>query len=392
MQETKVLSRIPKYSHGKGNTGNLIIQGDNSQTLALLQKKYLGRIKCVYIDPPYNNGESYEHYHDKKDHSEWLKEIKMTLQLIEPLISKDGSIWISIDDSEMHYLKIAADEVFGRKNFVATIVWQQRTTRENRSVFSRNHEYILVYAKDPRKFKLSRNLLPLHDDVLSRYKNPDNDPRGPWQSVSINVQDGHATKHQFYQIKAPNGKIHLPPQGRCWALNQQNFNEHIKNNNIWFGKDGQGVPRMKKFLNGSANGLTPETLWFGNDVGTTKDAKKHLLDLFPKVDVFDTPKPEQLIKRILQIASNEGDYILDCYLGSGSTVSTAHKMKRKYIGIELGDHVVHLVSQRLKNVISGECGGITKEVNWTSGGGFDFYNLQEVRKVQTKSIPVEEYA
>jgi len=371
----KKIVKIKKHSYGKEDSGNLIIHGDNIHALEVLQKKYLGKIKCIYIDPPYNNGESYEHYNDKKEHLLWLKEISHTMELLEPLLSKDGSIWISIDDSEMHYLKVAADKIFGRKNFISTIVWQQRTTRENRSIFSKNHEYILVYAKDPKTFKKTRNLLPLKQDILNRYKNPDNDPRGPWQSVSINVQDGHATPHQFYKIIAPNGTVHLPPKGRCWALSQSNFKEQLKNNNIWFGKEGAGVPRMKKFLNGTMQGLTPETLWLGEDVGTNKNAKKHLLELFPDVTVFDTPKPEQLIGRILQIATNKSDLVLDCYLGSGSTLSAAHKLKRNYIGIEVGDHIVHLVSERLKKVIEGEKGGISKEVSWTKGGAFDFYKL-----------------
>lgn len=364
-----------KLSAGDLAGGNMIIQGDNKIALDLINAKFKSKIKCIYIDPPYNNGESYTHYHDAEDSSLWLENMISTLKKLKPLLSSDGSIWISIDDSEMHYLKVAADKVFGRNNFLTTIVWQQRTTRENRSVFSKNHEYILVYAADPKAFKKVRNLLPLSGSVLARYKNPDNDVRGPWQSISANVQAGHATKSQFYQIQSPSGKKHEPPNGRCWVYNKERMQQEIRNGNIWFGKDGSAVPRIKKFLNGSSRGLTPETLWMGSDVGTTKSAKKHILSIFPDEPVFDTPKPEELVKRILQIATEPGDIVLDCYLGSGSTASTAHKMNRQYIGIENGNQIIDLVAHRLSKVIEGENGGISNEVDWSGGGGFKFYEI-----------------
>lgn len=370
---------IDKYSLGDiSKTDNLIIHGDNKIVLNSITEFY-GKVKCIYIDPPYNNGENYHHYNDR-DHEDWLNEVTTTLKLLKPYLSIDGSIWISIDDNEMHYLKVAADKVFGRHNFITTIVWQQRTSRENRSVFSNNHEYILVYAINPIEFKQSRNLTPLTKDILDRYKNPDNDPRGNWQSVSVNVQDGHAVKSQFYKIIAPNGKEHLPPNGRCWIYNEERMKEEIANNNIWFGIDGNGVPRVKKFLNGHSKGLTPETLWLAEFAGTNKLAKKHLLELFPNDKIFDTPKPEQLIQQIINIATNEGDIIMDCYLGSGSTISTAHKLNRKYIGIEKGNHIVDLVVERMKLVVKGENGGISKEINWQGGGDFSFYDIKSSRK------------
>lgn len=385
------LYHVESLSAGLNNTGNKIIHGDNKNILPLLQAEYSNKIKCIYIDPPYNNGELYSHYNDNTDHQSWLKSIQTTLSLLKPLLSKDGSIWISIDDNEMHYLKVAADAVFGRHNFVTTIVWQQRTTRENRSVFSKNHEYILVYACDQKAFKASRNLLPLTSEVLERYKNPDNDPRGPWQSISSNVQAGHATAGQFYDIISPNGKIHTPPNGRCWVYNKQRMLKEIADNNIWFGVKGEAVPRIKKFLQGSTTGLTPETLWMGNDVGTNKSAKKHLLSLFPTKTVFDTPKPEQLVKRILDISTNPGDIILDCFLGSGSTISTAHKMDRKYIGVEIGNHITELVIGRMNKVLSGEQGGVSQDVVWKGGGGFDFYSTEGVTNSQKhkKSVYID---
>ena len=373
--DRKKLKKIGRYSHSASTSTNMIIQGNNNDVLDVLRDKLQATVKCIYIDPPYNNGERYTHYHDAKEHEDWIQEMTGVLHKIKPFLREDGSLWISIDDSEMHYLKVAADLVFGRNNFISTVVWQQRTTRENRKIFSSNHEYILVYAKNPNEFKIIRNLLPSTPEISSRYKNPDNDPRGPWQSVSANVQAGHAVKNQFYKVVAPNGKRHLPPNGRCWVYNEDRMNKEIKKNNIWFGKDGNGVPRIKKFLSSSTIGVTPETLWLGSDVGTTKIAKEHLLSLFPNHPVFDTPKPEQLIKRIFDIATKEGDIILDAFLGSGTSTAVAHKMRRKYIGIEIGEHIVEYVVDRMRKVVKGEKGGISQDVNWKGGGDFDFYRL-----------------
>ncbi len=371
---TNKLKHIEEHSYGAKNTENLIIKGDNLKVLTILKDKFKNKVKCIYIDPPYNNGEKYTHY-DDKIHGEWLENIKCRLEKMKPLLSDDGSIWISIDDNEVHYLKVLADQVFGRKNFITTIIWQQRTTRENRKVFSNNHEYILVYAKNPDEFKKSRNLLPPTEEMIKRYKNPDNDPRGSWQSVSLNVQDGHASQSQFYEIIAPNGKVHSPPKGRCWAYNQEKMIKEIEMNNIWFGVDGNGVPRKKKFLDLNTIGATPETIWLGNDVGTNERAKKNLIKLFPDNNVFDTPKPEALIKRIFDIATNEGDLVLDAYLGSGTTTAVAQKMNRRFIGIEQGDHILEYVVERMKKVINGEKGGISKEVEWKGGGSFKYYEL-----------------
>jgi len=362
-----------KFSYGSKNSNNMIIQSNNGDALDMLSTELKGKVKCIYIDPPYNNGETYTHYNDDLKHEIWLKQITSTLSKLKQLLANDGSIWISIDDNEMHYLKVAADKVFGRENFITTIVWQQRTTRENRKVFSNNHEYILVYSVDPKAFKMSRNLLPLTDEVLGRYNNPDNDPRGVWQSVSANVQAGHATQGQFYVIKSPQGKEHNPPNGRCWVYNETRMKEELSKNNLWFGKNGMGVPRIKKFLKNSVNlGLTPETLWTAELSGTNLSAKKHMLELFPKKIVFDTPKPEQLIKRIFDISTKRGDLVLDAYLGSGTTAAVAHKMDRRYIGIEAGDHI-EFALQRLVKVIEGEAGGISRDLKWSGGDGFQFY-------------------
>jgi adenine-specific DNA-methyltransferase len=378
--ESPAIVRLAKWSAGRARTGNMLIHGENLDTLDVLAATRPGSVRCAYLDPPYNNGESYEHYLDSMEHEEWLDALTSRITRIRDLLRDDGSLWISIDDSEVHYLKVSADRVFGRANFVGTIVWERRTTRENRRVLSRNHEYLLVYARDIEKWTPTRNLLPLTDEVQRRHRNADDDPRGPWQSVSANVQDGHGTPQQRYTLEAPSGKLHRPPKGRCWVYTQARMLEEIEKNNIWFGKDGRGVPRIKKFLAGRKAGLTPDTLWRAADVGTTGDAKKHLLALFKTAELFDTPKPELLLKRVIEISSDLGDVVLDPYLGSGTTAAVAHKMGRRYIGIEQGEHILTHCVSRLRQVIDGEPGGASGPLNWRGGGGFDFFRLRGTKR------------
>ena len=370
-----LLQHQQSYGDATVANDNLIIQGDNLQAIKALLPFYTSKVKCISIDPPYNTQSAFEHYDDKLEHSQWLSTMYPRLVLLRELLAEDGSIWVSIDDNECHYLKVLMDEVFGRRNFVTTIAWQQRTTRENRKTFSSNHEYILLYAKNIIRFSAIRNDLELTDEVRNRYKNPDNDPRGAWQSVSANAQAGHATATQFYVLTAPNGKLHELPTGRCWSYTQEKMQSEINSGNIWFGKDGNGVPRIKKFLSKTEKGLTPETLWLAMDVGTNDFAKKHLIELFHDTDLFDTPKPETLIERIIHISTNTNDLVLDSFLGSGTTAAVAHKMNRRYIGIEMGDHALSHCLPRLKKVIEGEQGGISQAVNWQGGGGFSFYTL-----------------
>ncbi len=366
-------------SVGNEDCQNILIHGDNKDVLPELLSDYSNGIKCIYIDPPYNNGEVYHYYDDNASQGNWLRDMRRVLNLLKPLLTKDGSIWISIDDSEMAYLRVEADKIFGRDNFAGTIIWQQRKSRENRAVFSCNHEYILVYAKNIKEFKKKRNLLPVGEDFInSKYKNPDNDPRGPWQSVTANVQDGHAVESQFYTIISPAGVKHNPPKGRCWIYNEERMKREIAKGNIWFGKDGSNTPRVKKFLCDAKLGLTPETIWLADEVGTSDSAKKQLMTLFPdKENIFETPKPEELLKRIIEIASNEGDYILDCFLGSGTSMAVAHKLNRHYIGIELGNQMSELVVRRMNKVIEGESSGISKVVGWQGGGDFVFFNFDK---------------
>lgn len=358
------------FSYGDPNSDNWLIQGDNVTVLAGLADELKGRVRCIYIDPPYNTAERWTHFADKLGHDDWLAVRSRTLEALWPLLSDDGSIWISIDDAQVHYLKVLADQVFGRDRFVTTIVWEHRTTRENRKVFSNNHEYVLVYAKDPRVFRERRNLVSADARLLDRYKNPDNDPRGPWQSVSMNVQAGHGTAAQFYELVAPNGRRHQPPKGRCWIYTKEKVEGLIKSGDIWFGRDGNGVPRRKRFLSDSSMHVTPETLWPAGVAGTTLAAKRHLLSLLPEHAVFDTPKPEQLLQRIIEISTDPGDLVLDAYLGSGTTAAAAHKLARRWIGIEVGEHAVTHCATRLRRVVEGEEGGISKAVGWHGGGGF----------------------
>lgn len=373
MQKVNLAVRIAKKSFLEKKILNprVLILGDNQKVLKDIKDTYEHQVSLIYIDPPYNRGDDFKFYKDTKNHDEWLEGMRTTILELKEFLSAEGSIWISIDDSEMAYLKVCCDEIFGRENFVSTIVWQKRNTRENRKIFSNNHEYVLVYAKDINKFKKKRNLLPATQKLLNRYKNPDNDTRGSWQSVTLSVQAGHAVKSQFYTIVSPTGKKHKPPKGRCWIYNEERMQEEIKNNNIWFGNDGNGVPRLKKILDVSKLGVVPETLWNVEFAGSTKEAKQELLALeIYDEDVFDTPKPEQLIYRIMQIATNKNDLVLDCFMGSGTTAAVAHKFGRNYIGIELNKKVYKYASERLKKVCNGESGGISSALEWNGGGEY----------------------
>jgi adenine-specific DNA-methyltransferase len=352
---------------------NRLIFGDNLLALKALEAAFAGKVKCVFIDPPYNTGSAFTHYDDGVEHSIWLSLMRDRLEIIRRLLSDDGSLWITIDDNEAHYLKVLCDEVFGRANFVASNIWQKRYSRENREAIGDAHDYVLLYAKDATRFKEVRNLLPLGDKQKGVYKNPDNDPRGAWQSVSLLAQ-GYRP-NQMYEIVAPNGRRHLPPQGNCWKVIESGYRKLIAENRMYFGKDGNGVPRRKEFLE-KASGLVPWTWWPHEEAGHTDEAKKEIHALFGKDDPFVTPKPERLIFRVIHIATNPGDLVLDSFAGSGTTGAVAHKMGRRWIMIELGEHCHTHIIPRLQKVIDGEDqGGISKAVNWKGGGGFRYYRL-----------------
>lgn len=350
------------------------MHGENQVVLESLRDALKGQVRCIYIDPPYNNAEVYRHYEDRLGRRVWLDRIALRLKNLKDFLAVDGSLWVSIDDSELHTLRHIGDEVFGVSNFISTVVWNHRKTRENRRPFSTNHEYILCFAKSAEAFKRARNLLPAPPEIIGRYKNPDNDPRGAWQSVSANVQDGHATKSQFYTLVAPNGRKHAPPKGRCWVYTKIKMQAEIDSGRVYFGRDGNAVPRLKKYLSEARIGVAPSTLWMADEVGTTDSAKKHLMSLLSNEAVFDTPKPEELVQKILHIASNPGDLVLDAYLGSGTTAAVAMKMGRNFLGIEQGPHIATHCVNRLKAVYAGEPGGISSLVGWKGGGGCTFYS------------------
>lgn len=358
--------------NSKVHFDNKLIRGDNLSALKALEQHYSEKIKCVFIDPPYNTGGAFRHYDDDVEHSIWLSFMRERLLLIKNLLATDGSIWITIDDDECHYLKVLCDEIFGRSNFVSNAVWQKKYSPQNDAKWlSDNHDHILVYAKNKQLWR--PNLLPRSDVANARYKNPDNDPRGPWKAADMSVKTYCAAND--YEITVPSGRVVKPADSRCWAYSRERYREMVLDQRIWFGPKGNNVPAVKKFLTEVKKGTTCMTIWPYGEVGHNQDAKKEA-KAFNSADVFDTPKPEKLIQRILQLSTNEGDLVLDAFAGSGTTGAVAHKMGRRWIMIELGEHCYTHIIPRLKKVIDGEDpAGVTKSVNWQGGGGFRYFKL-----------------
>lgn len=379
--DKKLLVHAKKYdSEGEHDISeiteenNLILKGNNLLALHSLKERYAGKVKLIYIDPPYNTGNDSFQYNDRFNHSAWLTFMKNRLEIAHELLAEDGSIWMNIDDDESHYLKVLCDSIFGRENFIDEIVWQRAYAPINlKKTLSKSHDNILVYAKNfDSNFELNR--LPRDEAATDRYRNPDKDPRGPWQSDNLSV--GPAVKRNIYEITTPNGRKVLPPDGRSWVLSQERFEEFKEDNRIWFGEDGGNVPRVKRFLSEVKTGVVAQTLWTYKEVGHNQDAKREVKELFGK-DVFGTPKPEKLIERIIQIGSNKGDIVLDFFMGSATTQAVAHKMNRQYIGIEQMDYINTVSVPRLQKVIDGEQGGISKDVDWQGGGSFIYAELME---------------
>jgi adenine-specific DNA-methyltransferase len=366
----RVLDFDPKLSAGDPAAENLIIQGDNLDAVKAITPYFAGRVKCFAIDPPYNTRSAFEHYDDNLEHSTWLSMMYPRFELMRDLLAEDGSIWVCIDDNEAHYLKVIMDEVFGRKNFIAEIIWQKRTSRENRAAIGSAHDTILVYGRmEAKAWKDHRNLLP---GTGKGYGNPDNDPRGPWRSIPFSAQ-GYRI-NQMYEIETPSGKNVSPPKGRCWGATEPVYMDYKKANRVYFPNGGSGRPRIKQFEN-EEKGLVPMSMWMAADAGDTEESKKEILALFDEESPFGTPKPERLLRQIITIATNPGDIVCDPFLGSGTTAAVAHKMGRRYIGMEMGEHAVTHCVPRLKKVIEGEQGGISRLVNWQGGGGFRFARL-----------------
>ena len=387
-----------KYTYNAEKSDNMIIRGDNLEALKALLPKYEGKIKCIYIDPPYNTGNEGWVYNDNVNdpkikkwlgevvgkegedlsrHDKWLcmmyPRLKMLWKLLHPM---DGVIFISIDENEFANLRLLCNEVFGVNNFVVTIAWQKRYSRENRGSIGDAHEYLVVYAADPEMFKETRNYLPLTEKQLNAYSNPDNDPRGPWQSVSLLAQ-GYRP-NQMYKITAPNGKEHFPPDGRCWSMIESEYLKLLSDNRVTFGSDGNGVPRRKQLLSES-KGLVPWSWWPFEEVGHTDEAKKEIKNVLGDITAFDTPKPVRLIQRIIQIATKEDSIILDSFAGSGTTAHAVLNMNkadgghRQFILVEMMDYAETITAERVKRVIDGY--GEGKNAVDGTGGDFTFYDL-----------------
>ncbi|MCA9996713.1 MAG: site-specific DNA-methyltransferase [Anaerolineales bacterium] len=377
--EPRILLEEPERSyHAAHRVGendlfdNRLIFGDNLLALKALEQEFTGKIKCIFIDPPYNTGSAFAQYDDGIEHSLWLSLMRDRIDLMRRLLNEDGSLWITIDDNEAHYLKVLCDEIFGRSNFVANAIWEKKYSPQNDAKWlSDSHDHILVYAKDKHIWR--PNLLPRTHEMDRRYKNPDNDPRGSWKPADFSVKTYSITYD--YPITLPSGRVVSPPKSRCWVTSKERFEELVSDNRIWFGKTGNNVPSLKKFLTEVKQGSVSKTLWARNEVGDNQEAKKEV-KVFNSRDVFETPKPERLLERILTLGSNSGDWVLDSFAGSGTTGAVAHKMGRRWIMVELGEHCHTHIIPRLQKVIDGQDpGGISKGVGWQGGGGFRYFRL-----------------
>lgn len=382
------------------DSGNKIIHGDNLEALKSLLPEYEGRVDCIYIDPPYNTGEENWIYNDNVNHpkitkwlgqvvgkesedlsrhDKWLCMIYPRLKLLHKLLSSTGVIFISIDDNEVFGLKLMLDEIFGRNAFVTNFIWEKRTNRENRKVISSRHEYVLCYCKNTNDHGGSISQLPMSQEALDRYKNPDNDKNGPWKSDPATAQAGHATKSQFYELVAPNGKKHVPPSGRCWLFTEDVMYEKIKNDEIWFGEHGNNVPRVKTYLHDKERGLTPESIIFAALGSTNEGAKKDIKLIFDGDASFVTPKPKELLTYLLTIGSKKDSIILDSFAGSATTghavlnLNKSDGGNRKFILLEMEDYCESITTERIKRVISGYGEG-AKKVDG-AGGAFDYFEL-----------------
>jgi adenine-specific DNA-methyltransferase len=347
---------------------NVLIRGDNLLALKALEADYTGKVRCVFIDPPYNTGSAFEHYDDGLAHSIWLGLMRDRIEILRSLLSEDGSLWITIDDNEAHYLKVLCDELFGRANFLGTAIWQHSVQAKGYSgKFSIGHSYVLAYRKS-EMFVL--NDLPRTDLHNVNYRNPDNDPRGPWRSSD--VRNALVRKNLMYDIATPSGKvIKHPPKG--WRFSRETFERELAEGKVAFSSDETRI--IRKIYLADQKGRVPETIWMSTEVGTTREASAEVRTVLES-DGFDTPKPERLLQRVLLLATKAGDLVLDSFAGSGTTGAVAHKMGRRWIMVELGAHCETHIVPRLRKVIDGiDQGGITEVTGWKGGGGFRYYEL-----------------
>jgi adenine-specific DNA-methyltransferase len=366
--EPRILIEDPSKSFGDQMSENMLIHGDNLLALKALEQQFCGKVKCIYIDPPYNTGNAFEHYDDGIEHSLWLSLMKPRIEILRNLLSDNGSLWITLDDNEAHYFKVMCDEIFGRNNFVGSTIWQHSLQSKGYpGKFSIHHNYTFCYKKSDR---FTLNSLDRTEEHNKNYSNPDNDPRGLWRSGD--VRNSLVRKNLMYDINTPSGKtIKHPPKG--WRFSKETFQKELNEGKIFFSEDETRI--IRKIYLDDQDGRVPETIWFATEVGTTREANAENKILNPD-DPFGTPKPERLLERILMLSTKENDIILDSFLGSGTTAAVAHKMKRRWIGIELGEHAITHCLPRLQQVVSGkDKGGITESVEWKGGGGFKFYTL-----------------
>ncbi len=366
--EPRILIEDPRYSYGDTESGNMLIHGDNLLALKALEQEYSGKVKCIYIDPPYNTGNAFEYYDDGIEHSIWLSLMKERLSILRMLLSENGLIWITLDDNEVHYCKVMCDEIFGRSNFLGNIIWQHSIQGKNDAkTFSLTHNHILVYSKSQH---FIRYKVPREAKHNINYSNPDNDPKGAWRSGD--VRSPNLRENLKYQIITPSGNVINPPE-KGWRWSKALVEEKIKTGEIIFSPDESKI--IRKIYLADQDGRVPDTLWFGEDCGTTREANSEL-KILNLGTLFDTPKPERLVERVLNISTQKGDFVLDSFLGSGTTAAVAQKMGRKYIGVELGNQAYTLCYPRLKKVTDGtDQGGISKAQNWKGGSGFKFYEL-----------------
>ena len=352
---------------------NILIQGDNLLALKALEQDFTGKVKCVFIDPPYNTGSAFEHYDDGIEHSLWLSLMRDRLELLKRLLTEDGSLWITIDDNEAHYLKVLCDEIFGRRNFVANIVWQSKDTPgNNASAIAQTHNMVLVYAKSEA---WTPRLIPRSEEQIANYKNPDDDERGPWLGTPLTRAE-HRDR-DYYAIKNDAGREVRPPRGSSWRRPPAEMKRLQAEGRIYWGKDGDSeFPVEKKFLTEVKAGVVPQTWWPYEFAGSTRNASAEMKNIYEGQKTFDTPKPEKLIMRVLEVATTVGDLVLDSFGGSGTTAAVAHKMGRRWIMAELGEHCETHIVPRLAKVIDGtDDGGITAAVDWKGGGGFRYFRL-----------------
>lgn len=364
--------KLEKIASGPLNTNtNLLAIGDGLDVIEALTTRssvLAGGIRLVYIDPPFNTGADVRQYDDTMDRSMWLSMMQDRLKALRPLLAEDASVWVHLDDAEVHRARAVMDEIFGEEAFVTSVVWQKKTTRDSRAAFSTNHDTILVYAPSgPKKWKTSRNLLVKDTANL---RNRDNDSRGPWSDAPFTAPGFR--KAQQYEIVTPAGQVLRPPRGRSWYATEPTYRNLIADGRIWFPKDGAGSPRLKIFSH-QLRGLVPFTVWGASDTGTNDDAKRHLMTMFPDQEVFGTPKPETLLERIIHIATSPGELVVDIFGGSGTTAATAHKMRRRWVLAERNAQtVLDFLLPRLQHVISGtDPGGVTETTSWLGGGSFE---------------------